>query len=772
MSKKRSYSKTLDGQDDGIFDTLEVGGKSEQFGDVDIGDVTTPADLHVFGNLQVDGIFIVPVIGSAYFSATDTTLQYRTATSATLDLYTPGSATPTFNFKNSALVTTASTVNLGHLQNTQLTQTVGAAQFGTVGARLSSFEAFSTDPMILAGLVDTTVSAGAILSLSAVGAATLTGGGLVSITSSGLVSGITISTLIGTGLGNITVSSRADYSQTSTGTSTINSTGLLTLKAPTDEVVITADPAVGKGIHLDVGEGVVKGLILTGDGLTVDTKNGIALATTEAGGFLTGNIEITATLGDITIDTAKPAGVLTLQAPVAKLLGGTNQIGTVLTPGALTLHGGTTTITTTTLLTMTAFTSTLGLGILTVTAGTTIFNCGDINLNGGVITITGVGVTTLTSAGAVAVYSPTVTSIGGLLAGAVTINSFGILEMNGVGAVDIKAGLLMNLYSTVELLITCGIPIVGSSTLSCSLASGFVMFPGNFTTFKVTGAGMDVTQLTVTGTATHTAPVNIVVGATLPIPFTVDYTNTASNSILMAVTSSALSDGFFTETIFGRDTATTNDSVYSRFNYTSTGSPLNNMEFRMAGQTATIRYSNTSVELLRNTNVTGNLTVTGTYPSTSAADWASPGTIGSTAPNTGAFTILSASSTSPTGVTTFSALQPSLNNADATRILVGTTATLDNAAALTFNYTALNNAANNVGLGVFGRPQLLVDTLGNTTVSGNLTVTGTYPSVSAADWASPGTIGSTAKNTGAFTTLTNTDIINISNPTVTSTSNL
>ena len=106
-------SKTGDGERRGLFDELQVNNTSEFGGAVTVGTPVFNANVTVFGNLTVTGTVTFPAGPSSnnFFNATDATLQYRTATGSIFDFQTTSSATPVFNFKNSAGVTTASTLN-------------------------------------------------------------------------------------------------------------------------------------------------------------------------------------------------------------------------------------------------------------------------------------------------------------------------------------------------------------------------------------------------------------------------------------------------------------------------------------------------------------------------------------------------------------------------------------------------------------------------------------------------------------------------------------
>ncbi len=163
---------------------------------------------------------------------------------------------------------------------------------------------------------------------------------------------------------------------------------------------------------------------------------------------------------------------------------------------------------------------------------------------------------------------------------------------------------------------------------------------------------------------------------------------------------------------------------------------------------------------------------TGTNNATTllAGTWAIPGTIGSSTPNTGAFTTLSASSTvSGTGFSTYLASPPAIGGstpaAGSFTALTGTNVT---DSALTSGRcvqtstgglltTTSGACATGGGLtSLFGNTgptitALVVPNGDSLGVSGTGTIDAT--TLLAGTWAIPGTIGSTTKNTGAFTTL-------------------
>lgn len=121
MSLKRKREKDLDGLNAGEFDTLQVAG-----------DGTIGGNLTVTGSINGGG-------GSstaAYFSATDSTNQYR-ATGSTVDIKS-SSATPTFRLKNSSDATSSSTLEVGPIQSGAITSTGSVSAQGVSTTTLSA----------------------------------------------------------------------------------------------------------------------------------------------------------------------------------------------------------------------------------------------------------------------------------------------------------------------------------------------------------------------------------------------------------------------------------------------------------------------------------------------------------------------------------------------------------------------------------------------------------------------------------------------------------
>ena len=122
---------------------------------------------------------------------------------------------------------------------------------------------------------------------------------------------------------------------------------------------------------------------------------------------------------------------------------------------------------------------------------------------------------------------------------------------------------------------------------------------------------------------------------------------------------------------------------------------------------------------------------------TATPNWSAPGTIGSTTPNTGAFTTLSASGAM--------SLQPTGTGAGNTGEIRWYELAVNGT-----NYTAFK-AADAMAVNVTYTLPAADGTNGQSLVTNG---SGTLSWASnSADWASPGTIGSTTPNTGAFTTL-------------------
>ncbi len=162
---------------------------------------------------------------------------------------------------------------------------------------------------------------------------------------------------------------------------------------------------------------------------------------------------------------------------------------------------------------------------------------------------------------------------------------------------------------------------------------------------------------------------------------------------------------------------------------------------------------------------------TGTNNATTllAGTWAIPGTIGSSTPNTGAFTTLSASSTvSGTGFSTYLASPPAIGgSAPAAGSFTALTGTSVTDSALTtgncvqastgglLTTTSAPCPSSGGVTSVYGSTgaitALTIPSGDSLTVSG--TGTNNATTLLAGTWAIPGTIGSTTKNTGAFTTL-------------------
>ena len=143
---------------------------------------------------------------------------------------------------------------------------------------------------------------------------------------------------------------------------------------------------------------------------------------------------------------------------------------------------------------------------------------------------------------------------------------------------------------------------------------------------------------------------------------------------------------------------------------------------------------------------------------TATPNWAAPGTIGSTTPNSGAFTTLSASG----------ALTASGNiNIQPTGASAGNTGEIRWYDLDASNFTAFKAAD------VMGADVTYTLPAADGTSGQSLTTNGSGVlswSTTSANWASPGTIGSTTPNTGAFTTLSASNNINVS-PTGTSAGN-
>jgi len=111
-------------------------------------------------------------------------------------------------------------------------------------------------------------------------------------------------------------------------------------------------------------------------------------------------------------------------------------------------------------------------------------------------------------------------------------------------------------------------------------------------------------------------------------------------------------------------------------------------------------------------------------------------------------------------------LQPNITPSQGTYITLGQANSTLNSAVLQFDYVGPASTSNLLKLGLFGSPFLTIDGSGNTTVNGDLTVTGTTTigtlnatTLLGKTWAIPDPIGSTTPSTGAFTALSSTSLV-------------
>lgn len=115
--------------------------------------------------------------------------------------------------------------------------------------------------------------------------------------------------------------------------------------------------------------------------------------------------------------------------------------------------------------------------------------------------------------------------------------------------------------------------------------------------------------------------------------------------------SSALGNGNSTYTTLGQATAL-NSCLVTSFNYNSAVPSSSTATLTLWGNTDVLVIEPTRAVIgtsgtAKNLHVTGNLTVAGSYP-TGTADWANPGSIGSTTRNYGAFLQVSAGDSTST----------------------------------------------------------------------------------------------------------------------------
>jgi len=188
----------------------------------------------------------------------------------------------------------------------------------------------------------------------------------------------------------------------------------------------------------------------------------------------------------------------------------------------------------------------------------------------------------------------------------------------------------------------------------------------------------------------------------------------------------------------------TNDS-FGNLSFTHTGSPFYDETLNWSETFNALAYEvggslGIAGQVLTSAGPTG-LTMWAAIP------WATPGTIGSTTPNSGAFTTLSSSST-----TTLAAATTIGGNAVC--LVTGTNCPADGISGGTTGYVAIfgtsSTITSGIALGTTGSdiPQL----------SSGLLASSIVP------WGSPGTIGSITPNSGAFTTLTATSLALGSSP--------
>jgi len=153
-----------------------------------------------------------------------------------------------------------------------------------------------------------------------------------------------------------------------------------------------------------------------------------------------------------------------------------------------------------------------------------------------------------------------------------------------------------------------------------------------------------------------------------------------------------------------------------------------------------------------------------TYPAEKAVSTdtlAYPPAIGSTTPNSGAFTTLSASSTvSGTGFSTYLASPPAIGG---TAPNTGSFTTLTATGAITHNTTTNNQSYTTTGAGTITLTSGTAGTINNFNIGATTAGTGAFTTISASSTvsgtgfstylASPPAIGATTAGTGAFTTL-------------------
>ena len=344
-------------------------------------------------------------------------------------------------------------------------------------------------------------------------------------------------------------------------------------------------------------------------------------------------------------------------------------------------------------------------GLVLVTAGT-VMTIGST----GVMTITAgaalnLGVTGLMTVTAGAALNLGVTGLFNVTATSATVSTGALLMVAGLtanftstGATTVLGGGIVIIQSVVLVTIQTTPGVASGTGIFVDAATGVRVVAGGLTRFVVDGNGMDVPG------SIKTPTLEIDLGGTSSLRAataeSLAVSNTSATTLAVEICGLKqpnLNTGSAVVERFGKANSAFNTGSLSYTHFGGDGSSTNYVELGL------FTAPKVKIDGLGNTTVNGNLTVTGTYPSVSAANWASPGTIGSTTPNLGTFTgltaaVLDISNTSATDLATIEAYQPSLNTGANSFVNIGVAASQYNSGHLIFNYLGgLNSSTNTIG---------------------------------------------------------------------------